>query len=80
MLNEASYLYPSASFILGAAGTRVISAYITVVRILATAAGNATFSGSGAVVPIPANVPEYFRVRPGETVTASVGFTLTEMA
>lgn len=79
MRNEASYLKPLASFVLGAAGTRVISQFCTVVRIYTTTAGNATFSGTGAVVPLGVVNPEYFRVTPGETVTASAGFTITEM-
>lgn len=75
---EASYLYPLASFTLAAAGTRVVSAQVNVVRVYAAATTTLTFGGSGAVVNLAPGY-EYFRVRGGETLTAGGACTVTEM-
>lgn len=79
--NEAGYLYPSRSGSIAAAGTFTIGGYVTVVRCLSAAAGSTvTFSGTATTVFLGENVPEYFRVRPGEVLTAGVGTVeMTEM-
>jgi hypothetical protein len=80
MKNEAGYLKPLGVYSLGAAGTRVVGPFVTVVRITCATSTVATFSGTGAAVPVVANFPEYFRVTPGETITATAALVVTEMA
>jgi len=60
-----------------AATTNALSKNIVVIRVLATSAcfiniGTGTPTATSSGTPIPANVPEYFRVNGNETIKVAV--------
>lgn len=79
MKNEASYLRPIRSATVAPAGTFTVGNFSSVVRILAPAATTVLFGDTGALVAVPANFPEYFRVQPGAILTATLALEIAEM-
>lgn len=78
---EAVYLYPHKTTTLAALGTLVPDPYIQVIRVTASVATTLTWTTApnAPVMPILANVEHYFRVRPGETLTAQGAMVIAQM-